>query len=169
MSTLTLPIAALGALVAALIETSVAPELPIAGAQADVVLALAVVAAMLIGVEDGLVWAFLGGLMLDMLIPARPIGATAVTLLLVVGVATLGARVPGPRRLVAVLTVFALTWLFHLLLLLVMAAVEGVVLSSFQPVVVLSAAIQNTVIALFAALLFDALRRRFAPTERADW
>lgn len=169
MSTLTLPIAALGALVAALIETSIAPELPIAGAQADVVLALAVVAAMLIGVEDGLVWAFLGGLMLDMLIPARPIGATAVTLVLVVGFATLAARVPGPRRLMAVLTVFALTWLFHLLLLLVMAAVEGVVLSSFQPVIVLSAAIQNTVIALFAALLFDALGRRFGPAERGDW
>ena len=166
---MTLPFAALGALVAALIETSIAPELPIAGAQADLVLALAVVAAVLIGVEDGLVWAFLGGLMLDRLIPARPIGATALTLLLVVGVAVLAARLPGPRRLLAVVTVFVLTWLFHLLLLVVMAAVEGVVLDSLQPTVVLSAAIQNTVVALFAAIVFNALAQRFLQTERADW
>lgn len=165
---MTLPIAALGALLAALLETSIAPELGIAGAQVDLVLTLAVLAAMLIGVDDGLLWAFLGGLMLDMLIPARPIGATALTLLLVVGLAVLAARLPLPRRLLAVTTVFVLTWLFHLLLLVVMAATEGVMLASFQPIVVLSAAIQNSVIALVAALAFDFIGQRFGP-ERADW
>jgi rod shape-determining protein MreD len=165
---LTLPLAALGALVAALLETSIAPELTIAGAQADLVLALAIAAAMLIGFEDGLVWAFLGGLMLDMLIPGRPIGATTLTLLLVVGLAGLAARVPGPRRLLAGVAVFVLTWAFHLLLIGVMAATEGVMLGSFQPLVVLSAAVQNTIVALLAALAFDALGRRVA-AARADW
>ncbi len=165
---MTLPIAALGALIAALIETSIAPELMIAGAQADIVFALAVLAAMLIGIEDGLVWAFLGGLMLDMLIPARPIGATALSLLLVVGVAGLAARLPGPRRLTAGIAVFVLTWLFHLVLIGVMAMTEGVRLSSFQPMVVLTAALINSIIALIASVGFDALGRRFEP-ERADW
>jgi len=166
---LTLPLAALGALVAALIETSIAPELTVAGAQVDLVLTLAVLAAILIGVEDGLVWAFLGGVMLDMLIPARPIGATALTMVLVVGLAILAARLPAPRRSLAIAAVFGATWAFHLLLLLVMAATEGVMLGSLQPVVVLSAAIQNTVLAIIAAIAFDALGRRFAPAERPDW
>jgi uncharacterized protein YejL (UPF0352 family) len=169
MSTLTLPLAALGALVAALIETSIAPELPIAGAQVDLVLVLAVLAVMLIGLEDGLIWASLGGLMLDMLIPARPIGATALTMLLVVGLALLATRLPGPRRTLAIATVFAATWAFHLLLVGVMAMTEGVLLGSIQPLVVLSAAIQNTVVALIAAVAFEAIGRRFAPAERADW
>ncbi|CAN5730816.1 hypothetical protein BH23CHL7_BH23CHL7_02600 [soil metagenome] len=169
MSTLTLPLAVLGALVAALIETSIAPELTIAGAQVDLVLVLAVLAAMLIGPDDGLVWAFLGGLMLDMLIPARPIGASALTMLLVVGLALLAARVPGPRRTLAVATVFAVTWAFHLLLLVVMAATEGVLLGSMQPLLVLSAAVQNTVVAILAAIAFAAIGRRFAPAERPDW
>jgi rod shape-determining protein MreD len=168
---LTLPFAALGALIAALLETSVAPELTIAGAQADLVLALAVLAVLLIGIEDGLIWAFLGGVMLDLLIPARPIGATALTLLLVVGAAGIAARLPGPRRLVAVTAVFALTWLFHLLLIGVMALAEGVVLNSFQPIVVLSAAVQNSVIALVAAVAFEAIGRRVGrePALRAEW
>ena len=165
---MTLPLAALGALVAALIETSIAPELTLAGAQADLVFALAVLAAMLIGIEDGLVWAFLGGLMLDLLIPARPIGATALTLLLVVGLAGLAARVPGPRRTTAVVAVFVLTFVFHLLLIGIMAVTEGVMLGSLQPFVVLSAAFQNSLIALVAALAFDALGRRLV-AERADW
>jgi len=165
---LTLPFAALGALVAALIETSIAPELTLVGAQADVVLTLAVLAAFLMGFEDGLVWAFLGGLMLDLLIPGRPIGATALTLLLIVGLVGLAARVPGPRKTLAVAAVFAMTWLFHLLLIGIMAATEGVMLGSFQPIVVLSAAFLNSLMALVAALGFDALGRRLAP-ERAEW
>ena len=169
MSTLTLPFAALGALLAALLETSVAPELVIGGAQVDLVLALAVVAAMAMGIEDGLVWALLGGLMLDMLIPGRPIGATTLSLLLVVGVAALAVRLPGPRRILIPLAVFALTWLFHALLLGVMVLTEGVVLSGFRPTVVLFAAILNTVVAVPAVLLLAAIERRFGATERADW
>jgi rod shape-determining protein MreD len=169
MSTLTLPFAALGALLAALLETSVAPELLIGGAQVDLVLCFAVVAAMRMGLQDGLVWAFLGGLMLDMLIPGRPIGATTLSLLLVVGVAALAVRLPGPRRTVALIAVFVMTWLFHGLLLGVMTLTEGVALSGFRPTVVLFAAIINAVIAVPAVLLFATIERRFGATERADW
>lgn len=166
---MTLPLSALGALLAALLETSVAPELTISGAQVDLVLSLAIVAAMTMGADDALVWAFLGGLMLDMLIPGRPIGATTLSLLLTVGVALLAVRLPGPRRTLAVATVFVLTWLFHGVLLVVMTATEGVALGSFQPTVVLAAALLNAIVAIPAALLFVALERRFGGAERADW
>ena len=169
MSTLTLPLAALGALLAALLETSVAPELTFAGAQVDLVLSLAVVAAVTMGADDALVWAFLGGLMLDMLIPGRPIGATTLSLLLTVGLAILAVRIPAPRRTLAIASVFVLTWLFHAVLLAVMTATEGVALASFRPTVVLAAALLNTVLAIPAALLFTAVERRFSGAERSDW
>ncbi len=166
---MTLPFAALGALIAALIETSVAPELTIGGAQVDLVLAFAIVAAMAMGIEDGLVWAFLGGLMLDMLIAGRPVGATTLSLLLAVGLAALAVRLPGPRRALMLATVFVLTWAFHLLLLGVMAATEGIALGSFRPMTVFFAAIMNTVVALPAVVAFTIVERRFGATERAEW
>jgi hypothetical protein len=166
---LTLPFAALGALLAALLETSVAPELVFAGAQIDLVLSLAVVAAMTMGAEDGVVWAFLGGLMLDMLIPGRPVGATTLSLLLAVGVAIIAVRIPAPRRTLAVAAVFMLTWLFHALLIGVMTVTEGVALRGFAPMVVLAAALLNAIVAIPAALLFTALERRLGVGERADW
>jgi rod shape-determining protein MreD len=166
---LTLPFAALGTLLAALVETSVLPELQIAGTRADLVLVMAIVATMLMGVEDGLVWAFLGGLMLDMLVPGRPLGATTLALLLVVGVAMVATRVVGPGRMRAVIAVFLLTWVFHMLLLGVLTLAEGVTLRTFEPRIVLVAAILNTVIAAPAALVFAAIERRFGEAERADW
>ncbi len=166
---MTLPFAAFGALVAALIEATVLSELPIAGAQPDLVLTLAIVAAMVLSAEDGLVWAFVGGLMLDMLIPARPIGATTLSLLLVVGVAAVLAHFVGRgHRLPAVLAAFALTWVFHAVLIGVLIFIEGIALSVFEPRLVFAAAIMNLLIAVPAAWFLAAVGRRLA-AERVDW
>jgi rod shape-determining protein MreD len=167
---LTLPFAALGALVAALIETTVLPMFPIAGATINLVLVLAVVATMTMGVEDGLVWAFVGGLMLDMLTPERPLGATTLTLLVVVGVAALAARLFAPgRRLPAVVATFVLTGAFHLGLLAVLRLTEGLDLGALQPRVVFVAAILNLLVAVPAVMAFTVVDRRFGTAERPDW
>src|SRR4051812_8419628 len=50
---LTFPSAALLALIGALLETTVLPEVPIAGATADLVLVVAVTATLILGIEDG--------------------------------------------------------------------------------------------------------------------
>ena len=166
---MTLPLAAVGALVAALLETSVLPELQIAGTKPDLVLVLAIVATMIMGVEDGLVWAFFGGLMLDMLVPARPLGATTFVLLLVVGVAILVSRALGPSRVPAIAAAFALTWMFHLVLLGVLSITEGLTLRTLEPRLVIAAAILNTLVAIPAAIVFRAMERRWGPAERSDW
>lgn len=166
---MTLPFAAIGALIAALLETSVLPELQIAGSRPDLVFALAISATMLMGVEDGLVWALVGGLMLDMLVPARPLGATTLALLLSVGVAMVATRALGPSRVPAIVATFALTWLFHLLLVTVLVVTEGVTLRTFEPRLVLIAAVLNTLIAVPAAVTFRVLERRLGAAERADW
>ena len=163
---MTLPFAALGAMVAALIETTVIPEMPIFGVQANLLLTLAVVAAMLMGIEDGLVWAFLGGLLVDMLTPARPVGATTFGLLVMVGLAVAAARFVGQSRLAAIVIVFGLTWVFHLLLLATLALTEGVAAGALDLKLVLATAVLNMLVAVPFAALFTLLERRFGNVDR---
>lgn len=166
---MTIPFAALITLIAALLETAVLPELPIAGATADLVLICAATATVVLGVEDGLVAAFLGGLLTDMLIADRPLGAATVSLLLVLSLAIIVSRLAGPnRRWLAVALTVILTPLYHVLLALTLVATENAPLA-FDPAVILVAAFMNGLIAFPIATLFGAVERRFGSTERADW
>ena len=166
---MTIPFAALFTLIAALIEATVLPELPIAGATADLVLVCAVCATIILGVEDGLAAGFLGGLMIDLLIPGRPLGAATLTLLLALSLAIVVARLGGPsRRWLAVGMVVALTPLMHGLMALVLVATEGVPLV-FSITTVLVAAFMNGLIAIPIAALFAVIEHRLGSPERVDW
>jgi rod shape-determining protein MreD len=168
-SRLTIPFAALSALIAALIETTVLPEIPIAGATADLVLTVAIVSTLIFGVEDGIIAAFVGGLMIDMLIPARPLGAATVALLLVTGVAIFASRLLGPnRRLAAVMLVILLTGVYQVLLALILVLTQNAQLS-LQPATVLIAAFMNGVVAFLITPLFGAIEHRFGSVDRVDW
>jgi rod shape-determining protein MreD len=166
---LTIPFAALFTLVAALLETSVLPELPIAGATADLVLVCATAATIVLGIGDGLAATFLGGLMLDLLIPDRPLGTATLALLLVLSLAMIVARLGGPnRRWLAVAMTVVLTPLLHGVMAVLLVATEGVPLS-FSITIVLVAAFMNGVIAIPVAAIFGAIARRFGTPERVDW
>lgn len=166
---MTVPFAALIALFAALLETTVLPEIPIAGATPDLVLVVAVTATLIMGIEDGLIAAFAGGLLMDMLIPERPLGAATLSLLLVVGIAAAVARVAGPsRRWLAVAVTVVLTPVLHIVLSLILVLTEGAPLN-FDLVAMLVAAFMNGVLAIPVAALFGALEQRFGVTERVDW
>jgi rod shape-determining protein MreD len=89
-----LPAAAV-AVVAALFELTVVPHVSVDGAHPHLVLVLGVIWTVAAGAETGLVWAFVGGLALDVLAP-RPVGATAVALLLALGAVSLAT--PTLRR-----------------------------------------------------------------------
>ena len=56
---------------------------------------------LVLGVEDGLLIAFIGGLLVDMLIPGRPLGAATLAMLLTLGIAFFVARTVGPGRRLA--------------------------------------------------------------------
>jgi rod shape-determining protein MreD len=166
---LTIPFAALIALFAALLETTVLPEIPIAGATPDLVLVVAVTATLLLGIEDGLIAGFLGGLLTDMLIPVRPLGAGTLSLLLVLGVAVAVARVAGPsRRWLTVALVVVSTPILHLALGLILVLAEGAPLA-IDPAAILIAAFMNGLVAIPIAAMFGALEHRFGSTERVDW
>lgn len=166
---MTIPFAVLAALIAALIETTVLPEIPIAGATADLVLVCAIVATLMFGIEDGILAAFVGGLMVDMLLPARPLGAATVSLVLVTGVAAIvSSLVSANRRLMAVVLTILLTALYHLLLAVVLVLTQNATFAIDAPAT-LVAAFMNGVFAFLLASLFAAIERRFGSAERADW
>jgi rod shape-determining protein MreD len=166
---LTLPFAALAAFIAALLETSVFAELSVAGATVDFVLVCAAVATIVLGVEDGLVLGFIGGLLVDIVVAGRPMGAATLALLLTLGIAFLAARTLGPsRRLVAVGMVLILTAVFHALFMLVMVLTANAPFA-FDPAPILIAAVLNAILAIPVAALFGAIERRFGPSERTDW
>jgi rod shape-determining protein MreD len=162
---LTLPFAALGAIVAALIETTVLPEIGFLGT-ANLLLTVTVVAAIVMGVADGLVWAFLGGLLIDMLTPARPIGATTFALVLTVGLTVAAARFFGQSRAATLVIVFGLTWAYHMLMLATLALTEGVAAGTIDLQLVFGAAVLNMLLALPFLALFTLLERRFGPQDR---
>lgn len=167
---MSLPLAAVGAVLAALLESSVLPELTIVGAKPDAVFVMAVVAAMLVGVEEGLVWAFLGGLMLDLILPERPVGVTTFSLLVVTGIAVVAARLAGQnRRLGAVLLTFVLSFVYEALTIGLLSATTGVHPASISMTVIGLTAVINTILAFIVATLVRWYLIRYAPAERADW
>ena len=163
---MSLLIAAVGAVLASLLETSVLPELH---ASLDLVLVFALVSAMLLSVEEGLIWAFLGGLTLDLLTPGgRALGSTTLCLLLATGGGLVIARITQPPRVLTVVAaVVALTFLYHALLAVVLAATEGVSLAGFSFASAAVAAVLNGILAAIAGRLIHGLSMRFSPAEHS--
>jgi rod shape-determining protein MreD len=166
---MSLTLAALGAVAAALLNLTIAPFLRVGVAQPDFVLIFAVIWTVVAGIEGGLIWAFLGGLMIDFLAP-RPLGSTAFTLLLCVGGAALLGRVLIQfRYVVPVIAVLILAVVNALLFLVIYGALRGPIpapdpLSSIVP-----AAIYDALIAAVVGPLAVALLARRQDRERLDW
>jgi rod shape-determining protein MreD len=161
--------AAIGATVAALFEASVVPYLAAGDAAPHPVLLGGVIWTIAAGIDRGITWAFVGGLVLDSLLD-RPLGGTAVALLVTVGGAAAVAR-PFPRlRLVApVLAVPILSIVYSMILVAVTAALHpGVAypgVGAFLP-----DALYDAIIGMFLGPLAVTLRdRRAAATERVEW
>jgi rod shape-determining protein MreD len=76
---------------AAILQSSLLPHIAVLGVKVDLVLLLAVARSIRRGIEDGLVWAILGGLALDTL-SAEPFGVSVIA----VGVAVVVAGSIGP-------------------------------------------------------------------------
>ena len=113
---MTLLLAAFGATVTALLELTVGPYLRFGIAQPHLVLVCGIVVTVAIGLEAGLVWAFVGGLVLDVL-AQRPLGSTAFALLLCVGfTAVLGRLLLRLRPIVPILATLLLSLFYSMTL-----------------------------------------------------
>lgn len=167
---MSLAVAAIGAVVAALLELTLVPYLKIGGTQPDLVLVLAVAWALVAGLEGGLVWAFVGGLMLDVL-AARPLGSTAFVLLLCVGAATALGHLLEPARLAAPALVTAIVALLYVgLFLVTYSAIRGPVPASESLATLVPRVIFDTVLGgLIGGVALRLRARRATDRERLDW
>ena len=166
---MTLLLAAVGATGAALFELTVAPYLRIDGAQPHFVLVLGIVLTIAVGLEAGIVWAFVGGLALDVL-AQRPLGSSSFALLLCVGGASiLGRLLASVRPIAPVIAVPVLSLLYSLVLFVALGAL-GSPLPVLDPVrAVLPSVMYDTVLAVLIGPLAISIHDRHALKERVDW
>jgi rod shape-determining protein MreD len=166
-----LVLAAVGAAVAALIQSTVLPFAAEGGGGLDLVLVIAVVWTMTLGLEGGLVWAFLGGLVIDVLL-MRPLGLTSFIDLLGVGAAwVIGRIVVRGRYPVIVATAGVLAAVAVPFTVLLYQALRDVQ-ADVDPIagMVSSGVLAAIVAALLAPpALAVARRSRTEEAERVDW
>jgi rod shape-determining protein MreD len=168
---LSLVLAAVGATVAALVQATVLPFAAEGGGGLDLVLVIAVVWTMALGLEGGLVWAFLGGLVIDVLL-MRPLGLTAFIDLLAVGAAWVVARLVT-RALYPVIvgTTAALAFVSVPMSVALYQALRDVPpgVDPFAGVVGSTVAAAVVAAILAPPALAVARARRREETERVDW
>ncbi len=160
--------AAVGAGVAALLETTIASRYQFAGAQIQISLIFAIAVTLVYGFEDGMAWAFVGGLCLDFF-ALRPLGSTVFELLAVVALATLAepllarSRYPG-----CVIAALVLTPIF----LLISDVTTGLLRPPAPPLSLIDLAIAGVINAIATALAAPfviGLKRRSEQRERVLW
>jgi rod shape-determining protein MreD len=79
-------------LIMALLQATIATQLMVRGVKPDLVLLVVLLATLVYGGQGGLVWAFIGGIGLD-LFSGGPFGASSLALMMATLVAALGYRV----------------------------------------------------------------------------
>jgi rod shape-determining protein MreD len=166
---MSLTLAAVGAVAAALLNLTIAPLIQVGGAQPDFVLIAAVIWTVVAGIEGGLVWAFIGGLLVDLLAP-RPLGSTAFTLLICVGgAALLGRLMLQFRYLAPVVGVILFSVVNALLFLVIYGALRGPIPAVSPLNAVLPGALYDGVIAALVGPAAVALIARRQERERLGW
>jgi rod shape-determining protein MreD len=166
---MTLLLAAVGAVVTALVELTVIPYLRIGSAHPHPVLVLAVIVTIAIGIEAGLVWAFVGGLALDVL-AQRPLGSSAFALLLCVGATSLLARsLAHLRPIVPIVAVFLASVAYSMILFAVFGALGSPPATTDPLGSVFPSAVYDGVLGVLIGPLAVAVHDRRMEQERVDW
>ena len=161
--------AAVGATVAALIEASLVPYITVGDASPHPVLLGGVIWTIAAGIDRGIVWAFVGGLVLDSLL-GRPLGGTAFALLVAVGGAAVVAQ-PFPRlRLVApVIAVPILSVVYSVTLAgLTVATQPGAPMPDLLALAIPDA-VYDAIIGMFLGPIAVTLHDRRIVAERPEW
>ena len=166
---MTLLLAAVGATITALVELTVGPYLRFGTAQPHLVLVLGIVVTVAIGLEAGLVWAFVGGLALDVL-AQRPLGSTAFALLLCMGAtAVLAQLLVRVRPIVPVLATLLLSLFYSMTLYVAFNALRTPIPVADPIAILVPGVVYDTILAALIGPLVISIHDRRAETERLDW
>jgi rod shape-determining protein MreD len=161
--------AAIGSTMAALIEVTLTPYIAVGGASPHPVLVGGVIWTIAAGIDRGIAWAFVGGLILDALL-GRPLGASAFALLVAVGGAAVIAQpIPQLRVLAPVVAVPAMSLLFSVLLFALTAAARSGIAMTDPVALFLPGAIYDCVLAVILGPLVVSLQGRRLAVERLEF
>ena len=164
-----LMIAAALAVVAALAEFTIVPYLQIGDATLQPVLVFGAIWVVVGSLEAGLVWAFVGGLALDVL-SQRPLGASAFSLLIAIGAASfVGAALVRVRIVSPIAAVAVASPIYTGLLLLVTSMLNGAPVPDGATSVIVPTAIYDVLLAALVGPLAVAVVMRRREAERPDW
>lgn len=166
---MTLLLVAIGAVLTALVELSVGPYVTFDDANLHPVLVLGVVLTIAIGLESGLVWAFVGGLALDVL-AQRPLGSTAFALLVCVGGAAVLARsFSRLRPIVPIVAVLLLSLGYSMTLFFLLGALTNPLPVDDPLTAVVPGAVYDAVLGALVGPVAVAVHDRRVAEERVDW
>ncbi len=166
---MTLLLAAVGATVTALLELTVGPYLRVGTTQPHLVLVLGVVVTIALGLEAGLAWGFVGGLVLDVL-AQRPLGSTAFAMLLCVGGAyVVGRLVTRLRPVVPIPATLLLSIVYSMSLFVTSNALRATIPVADPAAAILPGAVFDALLAGVIGPLAVAVHDRRAQEDRVDW
>jgi len=166
---MSLLLAAIGATVIALVEATLAPYIAVGDAGPHPVLIGGVIWTIAAGIDRGITWAFVGGIVLDSLL-GRSLGTSALALLVAVGAAALVAH-PFPRlRLVApIVAVPILSFGYSVLILALTSATQPGLAVPDPARLLLPGMMYDAILGMFLGPLIVTLHDRRVVTERVDW
>ena len=148
--------------VLAILQTAVLPRIPIAGLEPQLVFLVALAWGLLRGLEEGLVWAFIAGLWLDLL-SMTPLGLSSLAFMAAVAGPVLLQGVLPPRRLPVAALMAALGTLTYLLFYAVALGLLGHGLSAAGWAGLLPIALLHAVLILPIYLLLQTIVRVTRP------
>lgn len=160
---------ALLAVLFGIVHAAIAPVIIVAGVKPNLILVAVVLVAATFGFSHGIVWAFIGGTVANLLVPA-PLGSVPLVLLVVAALVAGGARLIGrfsyPYPIVAALAASLVADALSLVIFRLVAEPPqaGIPLDLMLPAAVLNAAIAG----LFVVPV-RAVASRVLPEESAAW
>jgi len=164
-SSMTMLVAAIAATGTAIVESTITPYLRVGDAQPHLVFVFAVVWTVAVGLDSGLVWAFVGGLALDTL-AQRPLGSTAFALLVAVGLTAAIARpLHRIRPIVAIIAVALLSLLYSMTLVLLFSILRPAAALADPLRFVAPSVVYDVILAAIFGPLAVSIHDRFAHDE----
>ena len=157
------------AVVVGIVHASLAPVIEIGGVKPNLVLVAVVLVTCLVGFVPGITWAFVGGLVANLLV-GDPLGSMPLAMLVAAAAVAGGMQAVGRMVWIyPIVAAFGASIVADLVGLFVVRLVSGSPPSAFPLDIILAAALLNT--AIVAILLVPArfLALRFVPDEAAAW
>jgi rod shape-determining protein MreD len=171
---MSLLLAAIGATVIALVEATLAPYVNVpfttgGFAGPHPLLIGGVIWTIAAGIDRGITWAFVGGLVLDSLL-VRPLGTSAFAMLVAVGGAALiNQPIPRLRVFTPIVAVPLLSLVYSLVLLTLLSAYQPGLAVPDAPSLFIPGAIYDAILGMVLGPLVIAAHDRRTVTERVDW